>query len=176
MGTHDGILGSPTQCLEYAWSLLQKHQEPIRQHKTKVEHTVGWSKPPQRVLKLNVDGAIFAYQDMAGVGVILRDTEGTMLLAVITKESEVGDPAKIEIVAMLQLCIPIGIEKLILESDSLLMVNYMNEDTEPWSLFGNINKVMRQLSTRFRSCIVQHVGRLGNTLTSCPVMHGMFKT
>ncbi|XP_035541668.1 uncharacterized protein LOC118344672 [Juglans regia] len=151
---------------------LLARQESIRQHKTEVKHTMGWSKPPQGVLKLNVDGAIFANPHVAGVGVILRDSEGTVLLAASMKESEVGDPAKIDMVAMLRglrLCIPMGIEKLILESDSLLMVNQMNGDTKPWSLFRNIIKETRQCSTRFRSCIVQHVGRLG----SC--MGGMFK-
>lgn len=103
---------------------------------------------------------------------ILRDTEGTILLPTSMKESKPGDPAEIEMVAMLhglQLCIPMSIEKLILESDSLLMVNHMNEDTKPWSLFGNIIKETRQLSTRFKSCIVQHVGHLGNIVGHRPL-------
>ncbi|KAF5445095.1 hypothetical protein F2P56_034173 [Juglans regia] len=122
-------------------------------------------------------GAIFADPHMVGVGVIFRDSEGTVLLVASMKESEVGDPAEIEMVAMLrglQLCIPMGIEKLILESDSLLMVNQMNEDTKPWSLFGNIIKETRQFSTRFKSCIVQHVGRLGNTVAHNLARHAWY--
>ncbi|KAF5454868.1 hypothetical protein F2P56_024501 [Juglans regia] len=158
---HEGKCLSPTQSLEHAWSLLSAHQNVTRVERSAEKHTVSWCKPPLRVLKLNVDGAIFPDQHRVGVGIILRDNASTVLMAVSMRESEVNDLAKIELVAMLkglQLCLTMDIKDLILESDSLLTVNQLNEDTNSWSFLGNIIKETKHLLTRFRSCIVRHIG------------------
>ncbi|KAF5444777.1 hypothetical protein F2P56_033882 [Juglans regia] len=116
-------------------------------------------------MKLNVDGAVFQDQHRAGVGIILRDANGEVLLTASKKEKEVNDPAEVELLAMLrglQLCPPLGIEELIMESDSLLMVTQVQAVEEYWSLLGNIVKEIKLLMKRFRRCTIQHVGRMGN--------------
>lgn len=69
------------------------------------------------------------------MGVILRDCIGTVLLEASMEEPEVGDPVEIELVAMLrglQLCLPMGIEEIILASESLLIViSQIRKEIEP---------------------------------------------
>ncbi|KAF5447115.1 hypothetical protein F2P56_032687 [Juglans regia] len=125
---------------------------------------VGWEKPPTGVLKLNVDGAIFKDQHRARVGIIFRDAAGDVILAASKKEYAVNDLAKVELLAMLrglQLCLPVGIEELILESDSLMMATQLEEEEESWFL-GNIIMETKQLMAKFRCCTIQHVGQVGN--------------
>ncbi|XP_040990905.1 uncharacterized protein LOC121238126 [Juglans microcarpa x Juglans regia] len=125
---------------------------------------VGWEKPPTGVLKLNVDGAIFKDQHRARVGIIFRDAAGDVILAASKKEYVVNDLAKLELLAMLsglQLCLPLGIEELILESDSLMMATQLEDEEESWFL-GNIIMETKQLMARFRYCTIQHVGQVGN--------------
>lgn len=102
---------------------------------------MSWCKPPPRVSKLNIDGAIFPNQHKARVGISLRDDTDTIPLATSMKESEVNDPIEIELVAMLrglQLCLSMGIEDLMLESDFLFYGKPAEQDTDSWPLLGSI--------------------------------------
>lgn len=79
-------------------------------------------------------GQYFFYQQKAGVGVILRDHKGEVLVAYSKVETEMTSPEFIEVIAMLKglkFCAQQGVPKLILESDCLLLVN------EPLSSFRN---------------------------------------
>lgn len=42
---------------------------------------VTWSPSPPNRYKINVDGAVFKDQRVAGVGVLVRDAEGTLIVA-----------------------------------------------------------------------------------------------
>ncbi|KAF5443149.1 hypothetical protein F2P56_035733 [Juglans regia] len=162
---HEGKIPSPKQALERAITLLKLHQKMKQKPEMRARLPIGWEKPSPGVLKLNVDGAIFNDQQGAGVGIILRDAVGEVLLAVSKKGHAVNDPPDVELLAMLrglQLCIPLGIEELILESDSLLMITQLQEKEESWSLLGNIIKETKLLMARFYCCTIQHVGCKGN--------------
>lgn len=57
----------------------------------------------------SMDGAIFHEGNSAGVGIIVRDHEGKVLLSVSMEEHAVMDPMEIELIAILrglQFCIP----------------------------------------------------------------------
>lgn len=58
--------------------------------------------PPQGVLTLKVDGAIFNDQKIVGVGVMVRDEKGTVLMPASEKEKEVLGPEEVELLAMLE--------------------------------------------------------------------------
>lgn len=59
------------------------------------------------------------------MGIILRNANANVIISASKTENEVNDPIEIELLAIfrgLQLCVPLSLHKLILESDSLLMV------------------------------------------------------
>ncbi|KAF5478058.1 hypothetical protein F2P56_004648, partial [Juglans regia] len=130
-----------------------------------------WLPSEQGMLKLNVDGAVFASQQRAGVGVILRDDKGEVILSACKKENDINDHLEIELIAILrglQICLPLGIPQLVIESDSLLLVDEIQNDKAPRSLHGNLVTQIKQLMQRLQKCFIQHSGRLGNS-----VAHGM---
>ncbi|XP_041021186.1 uncharacterized protein LOC121262645 [Juglans microcarpa x Juglans regia] len=84
-----------------------------------------WEHPPPGVFKFNVNGAIFQNQRSAGIGAVLRDCKGEVLMAISKKEQEVSDPTGVEMLAIfrgLQLSVHLGIHHLIIESDALTLV------------------------------------------------------
>lgn len=135
-----------------------------------------WLPPPQRSLKLNVDGFIFHDQQISGVGVILRDEKGRVLFAVSKKEMAVNGPIEIELLAILrglQLCIHKRITNLVIESDFLVMVQTIQDNGDSMSLLGNVVKDILVIMRFFYQCHIQHVGRMGNEETHKLANHAL---
>ncbi|CAI9762880.1 unnamed protein product [Fraxinus pennsylvanica] len=125
-----------------------------------------WKAPPADFLKLNVDGATFHHLHEAGVGIVLRDQTGTVLMAASKGEWEVADPEMIEFLAVLrglQLVMSMGISRLVIESDCLFVVSQLNDEESisllPW---GSIIADIRCLLSAFLDVKICHVNRLGN--------------
>ncbi|XP_035551721.1 uncharacterized protein LOC118349890 [Juglans regia] len=92
-----------------------------------------WSTPPEDSLKLNIDGALFFDLNKAGMGAVLRNHMGEILMACSRVESVSLEPEQVEAVALLrglQLCMSLGIPKLIIESDCLFLVEEVNRSSE----------------------------------------------
>ncbi|KAF5451891.1 hypothetical protein F2P56_026950 [Juglans regia] len=109
---------------------------------TGLQHTVTsnkvtyrWSPPPTDWFKLNCDGSLFFDQNKTGIGAILRDFYGSIIMALSRGEEEFLEPEIVEATAVLrglQFCLNTGIQNLMIESEC----------------FGN--------------CKIQHCGRLSN--------------
>ncbi|XP_042942934.1 uncharacterized protein LOC122277122 [Carya illinoinensis] len=123
-----------------------------------------WQPPSLGVLKLHVDGAIFEDQDRASVGMLLRNDRGVVLFSTSKKENGVNDPMGVKLLAILrglQLCIPMGILDLVIESDSLMLVGELNNISESRSAWGHLVHEVKELMKRIPRCLVQHKGRYG---------------
>ncbi|XP_040996055.1 uncharacterized protein LOC121242229 [Juglans microcarpa x Juglans regia] len=132
-----------------------------------------WVPPEHGILKLNVDGAVFANQRSAGVGLILRNAKAKIIFLASKKENKVNDPIEIEMLAILrglQFCFPLGISHLVIESDSFLMMNEVESENTSRSLHDNLVQQIKQLMLRFPICSIQHNSHLGNG-----VAHGLAK-
>ncbi|XP_042939414.1 uncharacterized protein LOC122274444 [Carya illinoinensis] len=124
-----------------------------------------WQPPSSGNLKLNVDGAIFEDQDRADVGMLLRNDRGVVLFSASKKENGVTDPMEVELLAILrglQLCILMGIPDLVIESDSLMLVEELNNSSESRSAWGNLVHEVKELIKRIPRYSVQHKGRMAN--------------
>ncbi|KAF5459270.1 hypothetical protein F2P56_023231, partial [Juglans regia] len=102
--------------------------------KWKAREYYDWKPPPTGWLKLNVDGAIFSELHKAGVGVVLRDDAGKVILSASKVEFEVNNAEAFETLAIfhaLQLCASMGIHRLIVESDSLMTTQVLNNELVP---------------------------------------------
>ena len=49
-----------------------------------------WQRPPTRMLKCNIDGAIFQNSNSIGVGMILRDDTGSFVAARLNYSNGLG--------------------------------------------------------------------------------------
>ena len=57
-----------------------------------------WQPPAENSIKANFDGAVFGEEQEAGIGVVLRDSEGQVLAALSEK---VRLPATVEVLEMM---------------------------------------------------------------------------
>ncbi|XP_035544595.1 uncharacterized protein LOC118347988 [Juglans regia] len=132
---HKQIALPPQQVIGFAFtnklhSVVVRHQLGLHSSKYLVYR---WSAPPEDSLKLNIDGALFFYLNKAGMGVVLRNHMGEVLMASSRVESVFLEPEQVEAVALLrglQLCMRLGIPKLIIKSDCLFLEEEINRSSE----------------------------------------------
>ncbi|XP_042939527.1 uncharacterized protein LOC122274566 [Carya illinoinensis] len=137
----EGHIQHPQHTVDHALSMLKESQAIQGGCQQLLRRNMGWRPPPTGVLKLNTDGAMFQEQCKIGVGVILRDENGKVVMATCNKEPEFSEPMEVELLAILrglQLCVPMGINDLIVEIDSLLSVNAIVAEGEFISTSGNL--------------------------------------
>ncbi|XP_042979946.1 uncharacterized protein LOC122310130 [Carya illinoinensis] len=132
---------------------------------TDVRKVCKWQPPQDGFLKFNVDGTMFSELKKAGIGLVLRDSRGAVVMATTVFEREVYEPATIELVVVLrglQLCFPLRIPKLAIESDYLLLVQALQTEYETFSSNGNLLKGTKALMSYFQEVCIDHVNRMGN--------------
>ncbi|XP_042942822.1 uncharacterized protein LOC122277005 [Carya illinoinensis] len=132
--------------------------------------------PPSRVFKLNVDGAFSSNGSMAGIGAIVRDSKGEVIMSAAKKELSVMIVVEVEALAILrglQFCIHLGIHNLVIESDSLLVVKEFNKKGSLKDTFDNVIREAKELMTQFGTCEVQHVNRSCNEVAHSLVKFGL---
>jgi len=103
-----------------------------------------WVPPPQGWFKANVDVAIFKETNKAGIGVVVRDSQGWVLATLLEKVEGVQDAEVIEALAIRQ-AIKFAIETsfscVIIESDSLSVVKTIQDTVETTCPIGHITDV-----------------------------------
>nr|POF03737.1 putative ribonuclease h protein [Quercus suber] len=129
--------------------------------------SVTWSPPPPFVLKINVDGALDKSRCSAGIGVVIRDEAGC-IVAAMGKQCHVPlGPLEVEAKAFetgLQLAWDLGLQNVILEGDSLVMVRALCGQSAPPSSVDSLCLGIQMISSEFHSVNVSHVRRQGNRL------------
>ncbi|KAG2701613.1 hypothetical protein I3760_06G053700 [Carya illinoinensis] len=98
---------------------------------------IHWQPPPEGTIKLNVDGANFHKENTAGVGIILRDSEG-------------------------KFCIHLGLQALSIEVEFLLLVKDTTKSEPSSSILGNIVIDIKQLMKGIPNCSIPHINREDN--------------
>ncbi|KAF5464524.1 hypothetical protein F2P56_014597 [Juglans regia] len=153
------------QAINHALSLQKVFNDVRNSSSLVVGRTCRWQPPPSGFFKFNVDGVIFADVRKAGVGRVLQDDKGRVVMVASKLEDEVEDVATIELLTLLrglQLCIPLGLQKLSIESDCLLMVQELQVDQDSYSANGNLIKEAESLMQHFQEIDIKHVNRIGN--------------
>ena len=53
-----------------------------------------WASPPMDVYKINYDGAVFSEVNKSGIGVVIRDSSGQVIAALVQQLSQAYQPVK----------------------------------------------------------------------------------
>ncbi|XP_018860262.1 uncharacterized protein LOC109021962 [Juglans regia] len=150
---------------ENAYVLLRSHaQVSIKTRSQTLKH-YKWHPPSAGCLKLNVDAAVFPEWDKAGVGPVLRDENGRVIMALSRAEIPMEGSEGIELLAIfrgLQQCATMGVSNIVVESDSLLSIDALNDDNMTNSMLGVLYYEIKKLATCFDACLFSHVYREGN--------------
>ncbi|XXG80166.1 hypothetical protein AAC387_Pa09g1097 [Persea americana] len=117
----------------------------IQKSSPKKEKALRWKPPPSGVFKLNMDGAMFAKIQKAGVGAIVKDEAGNVIMAMSKLESGVDSADDIEAIAALR---------------AVQMVLHIGE--------------IKGLLNHFIKFEVYHVGREGNAAAHVLARHPQY--
>nr|POE67153.1 hypothetical protein CFP56_60180 [Quercus suber] len=99
-----------------------------------------WVPPPQGWFKANVDEAIFKESNSAGIGVVVCDSQGWVLAALLEKVEGVQEA----------------------ESDSLGVVKAIQDSADSTCHIGHIIEDMKQLAKALKSYDFHHTKRKAN--------------
>ena len=136
---------------------------------------VRWTPPLSDKYKINVDGAVFKDQKAARVGVFIWDCNGQVIATLSKKINAPLGPldAKAKAVeAGVQFAKDIGIQDVILEGDSLTVLNALCGNTSPPSLVAAVVAGIKVLSCYLRQVEFSHVRRQCNRPAHLLAKHG----
>ncbi|XP_018829059.1 dirigent protein 5-like [Juglans regia] len=103
MGGNEFVLGKKENGAIFSFAMWDAFQDADK-GPVQLEASSSGSTPPQGVLKLNTDGAMFSNLQKAGIGVILKDASGMVVMAASKHEPEVEEPEAIELLAIFRAC------------------------------------------------------------------------
>jgi ribonuclease HI len=131
-----------------------------------------WRKPPQDVAKINCDGAFMQEERSGGWGFVIRSSEGEVIFTGFGNLKRVLEPFHAEIIACLQAvqrAADLGLQKVILETDALMVVQAaLSSIDDRSSASGLVWELKALLRCNFSSWVVAHNPRSCNL-----VAHGL---
>ena len=126
-----------------------------------------WTKPVDKVVKINFDAAYDGRQSKAAIGVVARDKEGLVLLSCTEVHQRVSSAFGAEAIACrkaLQIGVNMQWEKVIIEGDSLSIIRKCKTKSPDKSLISAYLHDIHQLLLKFKECRFEHIPRLVNNL------------
>ncbi|CAL5376754.1 unnamed protein product [Camellia sinensis] len=131
------------------------------------DKVVRWCAPAEGWFKINFDEARFKELQIVGVGVVIQNSMGEVMVAMSEQLPFGVDANCVEAFAAakaIELAKYLGFSDIILEGDSLNIVKALQEDVELLPEYGHLVSQVVGASRLFRSFQVYHVGRMGNML------------
>lgn len=161
---------SPVQLFQQSQDGLQAfrqatHSSDSGEHPLGVTVRIPWQKPAVGVFKANWDAALDLTSKRMGVGVIVRDSTGTVQAALCSIVPYITDPTVAEGVALWRavlLCSDMAIPRVHLEGDSQIIVNALLREGPCWSRYGYLLEAARHRLHGFQEWCVTHTRRDAN--------------
>ena len=168
----------------FAKNYMQNYVDRIGQpvpHVRKSATTVCWRPPCENWVKINFDGALFGESESAGIGVVIRNSEGEIMAALFEKIVKPQAAELMEILAARRavlLSTETGFYNSVFEGDSSTVIKFLQDSNVSHSQGGHILKDILSLSDSFVSCSFSHIGRQRNVVAhalaqrarlSCPL-------
>ncbi|XP_021722691.1 uncharacterized protein LOC110690168 [Chenopodium quinoa] len=125
-----------------------------------------WVCPPENVLKINVNAHIAA-AGYVGLGAVVRDHNGALILVAARKFEGVWDVEQAEAAAIrygLQVANRFGYDNIWVESDSWAAIERVNKQHHGFSPLCLVYNDIFQLASNFSSLFTSHVKRTGNSI------------
>ena len=128
---------------------------------------VRWSPPTENLYKANFDAALFEHLGFAGLGVVVRDYRGNVLVALSQK---IVLPQSMEMAKALvakravQLATEMSFLRVMVEGDCKRVVQALQAPGRSLTLYGHVIKDVRRIGATLQICSFHHVLREGNSL------------
>ena len=124
-----------------------------------------WKPPNRDFYKVNYDGADFAEQGRAGIGVIIRNSDGDVMASMSQQVQLPTTVTQVEAMAArkaAEFALEIGFNKVVLEGDSEIVYKDLKNNGPSLALHGRLVQDVKALFPLFSSICFSHVGRAGN--------------
>ena len=124
-----------------------------------------WVPPPNPLLKVNFDETVVQDMYHAGIGVVIRDSEGKVLSALserIKLPPTVDDVEAMACRRAIEFAIENGLQQALFEGDSATVINYIQAGPPCLASFGHIIEDAINLTSNLCYCSFSHVLRKGN--------------
>jgi hypothetical protein len=147
-----GIFAHPKTVFQLATDQAEAFSKASKKRSTncpraRTPGVIKWGKPPVGFVKLNWDASVHKKGKKMGIGLIVRDHAGGVVVMACETKEFVNDPAVAEALAArrgVELCEEWGIRKLLLEGDALLIVQALTSDIGGWAPYGMITMDAKQ--------------------------------
>ncbi|XP_050290308.1 uncharacterized protein LOC126728547 [Quercus robur] len=123
-----------------------------------------WSPPGSGMMKTNFDGALFGESDQAGLGVVIRNSEGQVMATLLEKIQKPHSVQSVELLTArraVTFCIETGFQNSIFEGDSELVIKSLRGKGLVNSQDGHIIKDILSYANSLQSFSFSHVSRQG---------------
>nr|XP_023899473.1 uncharacterized protein LOC112011331 [Quercus suber] len=124
-----------------------------------------WIPPDFPWYKINTDAAVFSASKSVGIGVVVRDHEGSVLAALSKRMPLPLGPLEAEAKAMheaISFAKDIGLQDVIFETDSTTIFDALHDISTAPTCIDNIIQDTHHSLQAFRKSQILHVKRLGN--------------
>ncbi|XP_042944640.1 uncharacterized protein LOC122278525 [Carya illinoinensis] len=128
---------------------------------------IRWKKPDAMICKVNWDAALDVKNKQVAIGIIVRDSEGEILACLCSKLSIVVKAIVAEAYALrraLFFCLELGLQKVLLEGDSQVVVKDTNSNADIWANYGVVIEDIRSLLKDNMSWSVNFIHREANNV------------
>ena len=123
---------------------------------------VKWKPPSASSVKINFDGALFGEFDCAGLGVVIRNSNGKVSAALSEKIMKPQSAELVEILATRRAVLfscDLGFQNSVFEGNSSSVVKLLQDRCVSHSLGGHILKDIVSHLNSFQSCSFSYIGR-----------------
>ncbi|KAL0006956.1 hypothetical protein SO802_008458 [Lithocarpus litseifolius] len=158
--------------LMIAWT-----QETPTQTRSNSPGSDKWTPPPTGWYKVNIDGVVFSKHKWTGIGVIARDDQDRVVAAMSKRMLVPLGALEIEAKALevaAGFARDLDIQKVVFESDSLLVCSAIQGVTEPPTTIANIISGTTQHMQQLHQVEIQHTWREGNKAAHGLAQHAQY--
>ena len=93
------------------------------------------------LIKINFEGAVFKETEEAGLGIVVRDSQGKVLASLVEKIRLPSSSNEVEALATVQaitLAMDLNLPSFIVEGDSKVVISTLRNKEESFSSFGHL--------------------------------------
>ena len=127
-----------------------------------------WFPPPTDVVKINFDGATCPKKRKAGIGVVISDVNGLVLASCAKIKHQPFKVVEIESLAAataLSLATDIGFRRVILEGDSMEVIQALRENSQALTPTSLLIEDVRSFAHNFDELLYSRTKKDGNVVT-----------
>ncbi|XP_042958163.1 uncharacterized protein LOC122293740 [Carya illinoinensis] len=151
--------------LELMFKQVQQQSHKNQDAGIRRRRSCRWKAPAKDQVKVNWDATLNIKEGRMGIGVVIRDENGDVMVSLCSQKRNVQDPLVAELQALRQamkLCANLNITEVIFEGDALKVVRAVNNPESSWEWYGQVVKDIKEVLRNRTSWKVIHAYRESN--------------